>query len=149
MSETVTIYKIRRPAPSDLDGGEEGASLLPPGGRTEGGRDYVLPAGYAKGRSPDGGPALLDAAGRPCGLMLHNGCPLLIDRERGMAYLLEPVKKLAAYRRLAGLSREELARRLGVPQKELFEWENLEKEPDAAALAKIASILGCDPSDFL
>lgn len=154
MSEIVTIYKINCFAA--LDPSQEGVScsLLPwmdgPDcrGEDDGGRDYILPEHYGRGATPEGMPAVLSEDGRACSLMLHNDVPLLIDAEKRRAWLLEPVKKLATQRELAGLTREELAGRLGVTQQELYRWENLEAEPDAGTLERIASILGCEISDF-
>lgn len=154
MNEIITVYKIHCVSLRDPSRERENCSLLPWGGdpdwrgRDDGGREYVLPGGYAQGRSPDGGPAVFGPKGNSCGLMLHNGCPLLIDREKQMAHLLEPVRKIATYRHLAGLSREALAQKLGVSQKEVFEWENLEKEPDENTLRRLAEALGCKISDF-
>lgn len=155
MNEIVTIYKIKCFAAPDPEREGESCSLLPWSGggpdckgEDDGGREYILPKGYTQGHSQEGSPAVFDRAGKPCGLTLHNGCPLLVDPERRMAYLLEPVKKMATYRHLAGLTRAELADRLGVSQKEVYEWENLEKEPDAATLERIAEILGCEVANF-
>lgn len=154
MSEIVTVYRITRFSAPEPGQEGESCSLLPfrdaPGlsGRDDGGREYVLPGDYGTGTGPDGLPAIFSAEGVPCELMLHNGAPLLIDGEKRRAYLLEPVKKIASYRQLAGLTLSELAERLSVEPKTLYEWENLEREPDERALARIASILGCNPSDL-
>ena len=156
MSEIVTIYTIDCFSAPEPDREEKSCSLLPwegdspdRRGRDDGGREYVLPKGYTLIREKtNGSPAVLNEDGHPCSLMLHNGCPLLIDRENRMAYLLDPVKKIATYRHLAGLSRADVARKLGVSQKEVFEWENLEKEPDQKTLSKLASLFGCKISDF-
>lgn len=155
MNQIVTVYRIRRFSAPDSDAKEESCSLLPfraaPGlrGRDDGGRDYVLPTGYSAGTGPDGGPAVFNGEGFRCSLLLHNGAPLLVDGGRRLAHLLEPVKKIATYRQLAGLTLSELAERLGVEPKTLYEWENLEREPDRETLSRIASILGCGPSDLL
>ena len=155
MSEIITVYKIDCFAALDPSKEGESCSLLPwdegtPDcrGKDDGGRDYVLPDHYTLGVGREGSPAIFSEDGRPCSLMLHNGAPLLIDGGKRMAWLLEPVKKLATQRELAGLTREELARRLGVTQQELFRWENLEIEPAPEVLERIASILGCEISDF-
>ncbi|MCI1965641.1 MAG: helix-turn-helix domain-containing protein [Oscillospiraceae bacterium] len=154
MSEIVTIYQIKclsAPEPS-MEG--ERCSFLPwqdrPGlqGWDDGGREYILPEHYAAGVAPGGDPAVFSEAGELCGLMLHNGCPLLIDEKNRRAHLLEPVKKIASYRHLAGLSLSELAERLCVPPKQLYMWENMEQNPGAEVLDEIASILGCKPSDL-
>ena len=155
MSEIVTIYKTNCFAALDPSQEGESCSLLPwdegnPDcrGEDDGGRDYVLPEHYGQGKAQGGLPAVFSKDGHACLLMLHNGIPLLIDEEKRRAWLLEPVKKLATQRELAGMTREELARRLGVAQQELFRWENLEAEPDRETLERIASILGCEISDF-
>ena len=154
MSEIVTVYRVTRFSAPEPEQEGESCSLLPfrdePGlsGRDDGGRDYVLPQGYGLGVGPGGDPAVVSTEGVLCELMLHNGAPLLIDAEKCMAYLLEPVKKIASYRQIAGLTLSELAERLAVEPKTLYEWENLEREPDERVLAQIASILGCNPSDL-
>lgn len=155
MSEIVTIYQINCYAALDPSQVGESCSLLPwddssPDcrGGDDGGRDYVLPDHYTQGHTGDGLPAIFGEAGNLCELMLHNGSPLLVDAEKRLAHLLEPVKKMATYRAAAGLTTAELAQRLGVTQKEVFEWENLEKEPDGAVLERIAEILGCSAADF-
>ena len=154
MSEIVTIYKINCYASLDPARVGESCSLLPwddsdPGcrGTDDGGRDYVLPEGYAC-RTESGAPAVFSAEGVCCEVLLHNGTPLLVDAEKRRAHLLEPVKKMASFRAAAGLTRAELAERLGVTQKEVYEWENLEREPDGGMLARIAEVLGCSPADF-
>ena len=156
MSEIVTIYKIKCFAALDPSQEGEFCSLLPWGesdpdrrGEDDGGRDYVLPEHYGRGATREGSPAVLSEDGHACSLMLHNGVPLLVDGEKRLAWLLEPVKKLATQRELAGLTREELAQRLGVTQQELFRWENLEAEPDQETLERIAAVLGCEVADFL
>lgn len=152
MGEIVTIYKIRCFSSPEPEG--ESCSLLPwrnlPGlrGRDDGGREYVLPEGYSTGMTPEGEPAIYSSEGTLCDLMLHNGCPLLVDSQRRRAYLLDPVKKIASYRQMAGMTLSDLAKRLSVEPKLLYEWENLEKEPDEETLAKIASVLGCSPSEL-
>lgn len=155
MSEIITVYKISCHAALDPEQEGESCSLLPwqdsgpeRRGEDDGGREYILPEHYTQGRTSEGLPAVFGETGRACELVLHNGNPLLVDAEKRLAHLLEPVKKMASYRQAAGMTRAELAARLGVTQKELFEWENLEKEPDAAMLAKIAEVLGCAPGDF-
>lgn len=155
MSEIVTIYRINCfSAPEPAQEGES-CSLLPwrraPGlhGQDDGGRDYVLPAEYGAGIGPGGVPAIFSSGGALCELLLHNGRPLLIDGEKRRAYLLEPVKKIASFRQAAGLSLGGLAERLSVEPKALYEWENFEKEIPQEILARIASILGCNPSDLI
>ena len=154
MSEIVTVYRITCFSAPEPGREGESCSLLPfreePGlsGRDDGGRDYVLPEGYGAGIGPGGAPSVYSAEGALCEIMLHNGAPLLIDAQKRRAYLLEPVKKIASYRALAGLTLSELAERLSVEPKTLFEWENLEREPDERILAQIASILECNPSDL-
>jgi DNA-binding XRE family transcriptional regulator len=154
MSEIVTIYRINcfsAPKP-ELEG--ESCSLLPwverPGlfGQDDGGREYVLPEHYAARTAPGGDPAVFSKEGSLCGLMLHNGRPLLIDEKSRRAYLLEPVKKIVSYRQMAGMTLSDLAERLSVEPKLLYEWENLEREPDEETISRIASILGCNPSDL-
>lgn len=155
MNEIVTIYKIRCFAA--LDPGQEGErySLLPwddtnPDcrGEDDGGREYVLPKDYKQGRTDEGFPAIFGEDGDICEVTLHNGCPLLVDAKKRLAHLLEPVKKMATFRHLAGLTLAELAEKIGSTQKEVYEWENLEKKPDAATLQKIADVLGCSAADF-
>lgn len=154
MGEIVTIYQINcfsAPEP-ELEG--ESCSLLPwedssgLRGQDDGGREYVLPEHYDEGIGPDGKPAILSGEDVPCELMLHNGRPLLIDGKKRRAYLLEPVRKIASYRQMSGMTLSELAERLSVEPKLLYEWENLEREPDAEILSRIASILSCKPSDL-
>lgn len=154
MSEIITVYKIRcfsAPEP-ELEG--ERCSLLPWQNPTgfrggdDGGREYILPEHYGTGASSGGDPAVFSEEGSPCRLMLHNGRPLLIDSGKRRAYLLEPVKKIASYRQMSGMTLSDLAGRLSVSTERLYEWENLEREPDEATLARIASILGCKPSDL-
>ncbi len=155
MNEIVTIYKIDCYESFDPSRTGESCSLLPwddsdPGSRggDDGGRDYILPEHYSEGRAEDGSPAVFGETGNRCELMLHNGRPLLVDSKKRRAHLLEPVKKMATFRTAAGLTTAELAERLGVTQKEVYEWENLEKEPDGATLERIAAILGCSAADF-
>ncbi|MVB09620.1 helix-turn-helix protein [Caprobacter fermentans] len=154
MGEIITIYKINCYSAPEPEQEGESCSLLPwrnqPGvtGRDDGGRDYVLPEEYGAGIAPGGDPAVFSAEGGLCGLMLHNGCPLLIDEKKRRAYLLEPVKKIASYRQATGMTLAELAERLSVTPQLLYQWENLEREPDEEILLQIASILGCNPSDL-
>lgn len=155
MSEVVTIYKINCFAALDPSQEGESCSLLPwdsssPDcrGEDDGGRDYILPEPYTCGRGTDGFPVVLSEDGRACSLMQHNGVPLLIDEAKRRAWLLEPVKKLATQRELTGMTIAELAERIGVTQQELYRWENLEAEPDGETQERIASILGCEISDF-
>lgn len=155
MSEIVTIYKMKCFAALDPEQEGESCSLLPwddsnPDcrGEDDGGREYVLPKDYTQGHTEEGFPAIFGEEGNACELALHNGSPLLVDSKKRMAHLLEPVKKIATYRHLAGLTLAELADRLGASQKEVYEWENLEKEPDAETLERIAAVLGCEVTDF-
>ena len=154
MSEIVTIYKIN--CFSSPEPGQEGesCSLLPwrnlqgLHGKDDGGRDYSLPDGYSVGITDGGEPAIFSEEETVCELMLHNGCPLLVDSRKRRAYLLEPVKKITSYRELAGMTLSDLAQRLSVEPKQLYEWENLEKEPSEEIISKIASVLGCSPSEL-
>jgi DNA-binding XRE family transcriptional regulator len=154
MSEIVCIYKTECYDAVDPDEVGEGCSLLPwkngPNrrGKDDGGRDYILPKDYTQGTDAAGAPAVFGGRGSACGLILHNGRPVLVDSERRMAYLLEPVKKIATYRHLSGLTLEQLAQKLGVTQKQAYEWENLEKKPTREQLERIASALGCNVSDL-
>lgn len=154
MGEIVTIYKINCFSSPNPEQEGENCSLLPwrnmPGlsGKDDGGREYVLPEGYGTGIAPGGDPAIFSTDGTLCDLMLHNGCPLLVDSQKRRAYLLDPVKKITSYRQMAGMTLSDLAERLSVEPKLLYAWENLEQEPDEEALAKIASVLGCSPSEL-
>ncbi|QAT48449.1 XRE family transcriptional regulator [Caproiciproducens sp. NJN-50] len=154
MGEIVTIYRINCFSAPEPEWEGESCSLLPwgdpPGlrGQDDGGREYVLPERYAEGIAPGGSPAVFSEEGVLCELMLHNGRPLLIDGEKRRAWLLEPVRKIASYRQMSGMTLSELAERISVEPKLLYEWENLEREPDEEALSRIASILGCKPSDL-
>lgn len=154
MSEIVTIYHINcfsAPEP-EMEG--ESCSLLPWGdmtglrGQDDGGREYVLPEHYEEGIGPDGTPTVFSEEEVPCELMLHNGRPLLIDGKKRRAWLLEPVKKIASYRQMSGMTIADLAERLSVKPELLYEWENLEREPDEEILSSIASVLGCKESDL-
>ena len=156
MSEIVTIYKINCYASLDPTLVGESYSLLPwdgsgtdSRGSDDGGREDVLPEHYRQEQDSDGCPVLKNGEGHSCQLMTHNGCPLLIDEENRLAHLLEPVRKLATYRAAAGITSAELAQRLGVTQKEIYEWENYEKRPDTETAEQIADILGCDVSEIL
>ena len=154
MKQIVAIYRIHSSSPSELGGEEERCSLLPyreePGlrGRDDGGRDYILPEGYSAVPGPEGEPALWNDEGGRCSLLLHNEAPLLVDEGKRLAHLLRPVSKIASYRELAGLTLSEAAGRLGVEPAALYEWENLEREPDKETLSRIASVLGCNLSDL-
>ena len=155
MNEILTVYKWNCFASDDPSEVGESCSLLPwrsgfsgRRGQDDGGRDYVLPAGYTVGTSDDLEPAVVGSDG-PCEIQLHNGLPMLVDREKRRAFLLEPVKKIATWRELCGITRAELAERLEVSQTELFEWENLEKQPDSDTLERIASALGCSAADLI
>lgn len=154
VKEIVTVYKINCFASEDSSEVGESCSLLPwnpkrPGrsGQDDGGRDYALPEGYRVGTDENFSPCILRGE-EPCDLMLHNGSPLLVDPEKRRAFLLEPVKKIATYRALCGLSLAELAERLKVAQKDLYAWENLEKHPDPETLERIAASLGCRTDDL-
>lgn len=154
MSEIVTVYQTSSYSVRKPEEEHRGCSLLPwrdteeLRGKDDGGRDYVLPANYTRRDTDDGEPAVFSSGGTRCRLVLHNDCPLLVDEDGRLAFLLAPVKKMASYREAAGLTQDELAQRLGVTRKELFEWENLEKEPPREMLERIAEILGCTPADF-
>lgn len=155
VKEIVTVYKITCFAAEDSSEVGESCSLLPwnskrPGrsGQDDGGRDYALPEGYRVGVDDAFSPRILRGE-EPCDLMLHNGSPLLVDSSNRRAFLLEPVKKIATYRELCGLSLAELAERIKVPQKNLYEWENLEKQPDPKTLKRIAAALGCRAADLI
>ena len=155
MSEIVTIYTITCYSAENPEEEGTSCSLLPwdgriPGrsGQDDGGREYVLPDGYSLGAEEDDlTPAVLGQQG-PCALLLHDGRPLLIDEQKRRAFLLESVKKIATYRMACGMTREELAQRLEVPPKDLYEWENLEKKPEPSVLERIASVLGCKITDL-
>ena len=154
MNEIITVFTINCFESEDPSQLGESCSLLPwdsrrpdRRGQDDGGREYILREGYSVGTDDDFNPAVLGKNG-PCDLMLHNGLPMLVDREKRRAFLLEPVKKIASFREVLGITREELANRLEVTQKELFEWENLEKKPDANTLGRIAAALGCSVSDL-
>ena len=156
MGETVRIYKITcydSPSPEQIG---ESCSLCPweedmPGfhGQDDGGTDYVLPKGYFVKTNESGSPAIFCGDGLPCGLILHNGSPILVDSSKKQAILFEPVKKILHMREQAGLSREELAECLGVSVKELFEWENREKNPEKPILERMAVFLKCNLSDLV
>ena len=155
MSEIVTIYTITCYSAENPDEEGTSCSLYPwdgriPGrsGQDDGGREYVLPDGYTLGAEEDNlAPTVLGKQG-PCALLLHDGRPLLIDEQKRRAFLLEPVKKIATYRTACGITREELAQRLAVSPKDLYEWENLEKKPEPSVLERIASVLGCKITDL-
>ncbi len=155
MSEIVTIYTINCYSAENPEEEGTSCSLLPwdgriPGrrGQDDGGREYVLPDGYSMGAEEETlAPAVLGPQG-PCSLLLHDGRPLLIDEQKRQAFLVEPVKKIATYRTACGMTREELAQRLEVSPKDLYEWENLEKKPEFSVLERIASVLGCKITDL-
>ncbi|HCR43456.1 MAG TPA: hypothetical protein DIV41_02630 [Ruminococcaceae bacterium] len=155
MEKTVTIYKLICTAAPDHSLEGESCSLAPwaerdgCSGYDDGGREYVLPEGYAPGKDENGRAAIADVSGRKCGLILHNGCPIVVDRGKKLAVLLEPAKKIMRAREARGLERSRLADILGVTQKELFEWENAEKRPDEGTLRAIAEALGCKPADLI
>lgn len=155
MSQIVTVYKLKCYAALSPSQEGESCSLLPwddsdPGmrGEDDGGREYVLPEGYTQSTSKDYVPEIFGPEGNRCELVLHNDCPLLIDSKKRLAHLLEPVKKMASFREAAGMTMAELAAQLGVTQKDVYSWENFEKEPDEVTLRRIAKILGCRAEDF-
>ena len=155
MNEIVTIYKTRCFASFDPSQEGESCSLLPWDstdpecrGKDDGGRDYILPAGYTQSRAESGVPVILGEEGNPCELLLHDGCPLLIDAKKRLAHLLEPVKKMATFREAMGMTRAQLAEQLGVSQTDVYEWENVEKEPDAAMMERIAKALHCKAEEL-
>lgn len=154
-NETVRIYKLYCFDSPDPDQIGESCSLLPwcgdrPGlrGQDDGGTEYELPQGYSVKTDEYGEPALF-CGHTPCGLTLHNGRPILVDSSKQQAVLLDPVKKILRMRERAGLSRGELAELLGVSVKELFEWENREKDPSEDLLARVAELLRCNLSDLI
>lgn len=155
MENEVTIYKLKcvEALDSSLEG--ESCSLMPwvdtPDcrGCDDGGKGYVLPNGYAVNEDENGMPVIIGASSQKCKLMLHNGCPLIIDGEREFAILLEPVKKIMRKREQLGITRAKLAETIGVTQKELYEWENAEKQPDKKTISSIAGALGCKTADLI
>lgn len=54
-----------------------------------------------------------------------------------------------AARKRAGLSQEELARRLGKPQSYVSKYENGERRLDVVEVAEIAEAMGIDALDLL
>ncbi len=141
--ERITLYRITRYLPG---GAEEQYSLLPwdggGEGEDDGGRDYLLPAGY--GLTEEGGaPLVTDAEGRACEVQWYNGAPVLVDRVRRQAILLEWERKLQNRREEAGLSRAELSAMLGMTQKELYEIEAGEREATTGFYRRAAQFLGC------
>lgn len=154
MKELVTIYKIICYEAPDAGQMGESCSLLPWRGGTgrsgadDGGMEYVLPENYSQRTQPDGEPAVFGEGVEPCELLLHNGRPLLVDGIKRRAYLLEPVKKLASLREATGISAADFAKLLNITQKELYEWENLEKKPPQEMLESIADVLHCEIADF-
>lgn len=156
MGETVRIFKIICYDSPDPEQVGESCSLLPwdgdmPGlrGQDDGGTEYVLPQGYSVKADESGVPAVFAGGNLRCGLLLHNGRPILVDSAKQQAVLLEPVKKILLMRESAGLSRGELAELLGVSVKELYEWENREKDPERPVLERIANLLECNLSDLI
>lgn len=115
-------------------------------GDDDGGRDYVLPAGYTVD-SEDGSPFIRGEG--PCALQNHNGLPVLVDEAKKRAYLLERDRKIERMREQAGLSRAELAEALGASQMEVYRWETYEVEPGTALLGRIAHVLGCETGDLI
>lgn len=113
----------------------------------DGGKDYVLPDGYAL-HEHDDHTCICNENGTHCFVQSHNGVPLLIDEDKKMAIILEREKKIQLRREAAGMERVELADMLGIPQEVLYSWENAETEPDMPALRQIASILGCEVFDL-
>lgn len=135
----VKIYRY------DTDGLREPVCSLAPedNGLDDGGRDYVLPAGYRQA-----GGQIVGEQG-VCTLQLHNGAPLLIDAQRELAFLLEMDRKIAHAREQAGMTAQQLADALGVTLLELYQWENNEVEPGSAILGRIAAALGCQTLDLI
>ena len=130
-----------------LDGGDPPFAFFPDDeGADDGGRDYLLPEGYAVD-SDDGAP-FIRGKGR-CVLQLHNGLPVLVDEAAKRAFLLERDRKIERAREARGLSREELAAELGETQLQLYRWETYEEEPGTALLGRIARILGCSTEELL
>lgn len=155
MEKTVVIYKLKCVEAFDASLEGESCSLMPwedtPDcrGYDDGGKEYVLPKDYFVGEGENGMPEIMSEPSQKCGLVLHNGCPLIIDGEREFAILLEPVKKIMRQREQTGITRVKLAETIGVTQKELFEWENAEKQPDKKTLGAIAEALGCKTADLI
>ncbi len=115
-------------------------------GDDDGGRDYVLPAGYTVD-SEDGAP-FVRGAGGSCILHSHNGLPVLVDEKEKRAFLLERDRKIERMRERAGLTRGDLAVALGTSQLEVYRWETYEVEAGTALLGRIARILGCRTEDL-
>lgn len=57
--------------------------------------------------------------------------------------------KIRRMRKHAGMSQEELARRLGVSARTIDSWERDETAPDAAQIWDCAVLLGCTPNDLM
>lgn len=143
MGEQISIRIYR------YDGEEEAAAVFSffpeEEGNDDGGRDYLLPAGYTID-SAEGVPFVRGEA--PCSLQSYNGLPMLVDEGKKRAFLLEREKKITRLREKAGLSRAQLAEALGATQLEVYRWEMYEEEPGTALLGRIARALGCHTEDL-
>lgn len=116
-------------------------------GDDDGGRDYVLPAGYSID-SEDGVP-FIRGEDSSCILHNHNGLPVLLDEKKKRAFLLARDRKIERFREKAGLTRGDLAVALGTSQLEVYRWETYEEEAGTALLGRIARILGCKTEDLI
>lgn len=152
----ITIFKhICYSAPSPVEVGEF-FSLLPwdeqdplRQGEDDGGKEYLLPDNYQAIENDFGELVLADAEGNRCELDSYVDRPLLVDHKTRRAYLLERDKKIIRMREDAGLTRAELAQRLGIEQALLYQWEHYETEPTVKDYARIAKQLGCDILDLI
>ena len=115
-------------------------------GDDDGGRDYVLPAGYLVD-SEEGTPYIRGEESS-CILHSHNGLPVLVDEKKKRDFLLARDRKIERFREKAGLTRGDLAVALGTSQLEVYRWETYEEEPGTALLGRIARILGCRTEDL-
>ena len=59
------------------------------------------------------------------------------------------MEKLKNYRQFRGLSREELAKKVGISSETLARYEREEREPNATVMKKLAVALGVTPNDLL
>ncbi|MCH3972170.1 MAG: helix-turn-helix transcriptional regulator [Oscillospiraceae bacterium] len=136
MTATIYIY--------DTEGKRKAScSLSPdPNGCDDGGREYTLPNGY---ELADG--KIFSKKG-VCSLQMHNDMPLLIDKDNKLAFLLQQVRKIELCRKAAGMTRQELADKVGLTQYDIYQLEYHEVEPGSAILGKIAAALGCETMDL-
>ena len=58
-------------------------------------------------------------------------------------------ERIKAARKAAGLTQEELAKRLGVPFQSISQWERDKRLPKYETLEKIAAAIGCDIMDLI